>query len=345
MARRSLADRLKRLEDRSDAVTPRSCARRLRALDAHLQKARTEASPSGALRRANARAVLFQLEAIARAARKIVDDEMFEPVYVALKGLEDALGAVDFASGVLARIGAADDPSLRAYFTGRRAEACLASDRRLAVDGWWIDGGETSEAMDRVLDVIEDVRWPRDRKERRAYREYYADQATGIQVRIDDGGFDFDALEAGVHELRRRVRWLSILPGALDGLFVRDESQPIEPKLSAYCTPEIVASPYNRLPCNEQIADPIAIDSSAFLAMSWFIARVGEWKDRGQWSEALLGASRDLGDAPKAAGTRARRVLGDDLVTHGVVAKAVGDIAVNFVRDDVLGRLARSVEG
>jgi hypothetical protein len=338
MSRRPLAQRLQHLETRHESVTPRAFARRLRVLDAQVEATRGAPSIAEALYVANARTPLFQLEALARACREVVDERAFEPLLVDFKTLEDGLGAVDFADGVMKRI-ANGDGDLRAFMLGRRTEAANNVNRRLVLDGWRTAPGAVSDAMDRIVDALEDVHWPKPRKERQRYREYYADRANGIQERLERDGFDFDALEAGVHELRRRMRWLSILPASLDGLFVRDEREPIDKALASYCTPDVVNSPYNKLAPHDDVPDPIVLDSSAFLAMSWLIARIGEWKDRAQWSEAILEGLRALGENSKNAITRARRILGKDLVAHGVVAKSVGALAGDAVRDKIFARL------
>jgi hypothetical protein len=344
MADRGVEARLERLEERAKCVSPRAYARRLRALAKHLRGARGQPSPGLALHRSEARAVLFQLEALARFHREAIDDGAFVPLHAAFKSLEDVLGAVDFSDAIARRFGTGD-VAVRAYFTGRRAEACVAVVHRLEDDGWWAEGDATPPRLAALLDALDDVRWPRPRKERDRARDYFTDCAKRLDKRLAANEFDFQQLETGVHEVRRRVRWLSILPAALDGLFVRDEAEPMGKPLDWYRKKEIVASPFNAFPRRDDVPKPLLLDSPAFLALSWYIAELGAWKDRGQVGDALVQAGLDVGLEQKTARARAASVLGTTLVTHAEVARAVEEATKRFQRDRVLRRLGAIGEG
>ena len=334
--------RLDRIIKRAEAVSPRGYARRLAELSRLLHAARTQTSPGLALHRAGARTTMFQLECLARTHKSVLDEETFAPLHAAFKSLEDALGAVDFSDALATRLGAADvDTELKAYFVGRRSEAAQLTGKLLAHGGWWTEGDKASVAFANVLDAIESFRWPSLRKERKLLLEFFADSTNDLKDKLSEGGFDFDELEAGVHELRRKIRWLSILPASLDGLFVRREGGPIDPALAAYCTPKVLGSPYNRFAPREDVSDPIELESSSFLAVSWLIAELGALKDRGQLTDAFTMAAQDLEDGPKTAAARVRKALGDAPVTHAEVGAAVRPIVATFTADRVLARLAK----
>lgn len=344
MASKSLEARLTRIEERSKGRSQQAYARRLRELYGHLQRSAKQPSPGLALHRNGARSGLFQLQCLARLHRVIIDDEEFEPLHAAFKAFEDLLGAVDFADAMVKRLGDANaDSELRGYFIGRRAEACFQVERHLEAAGWTPKDGETPEGWDELVEIIEDADWPGARKEKKACAEYFADCAKNIQNKLAAGDFDFTHLEAGVHEVRRRIRWLSILPASLDGLFVRPTEQPVDEALAAYINDAVLKSPFNQFPKRKEVSDPIVLDSPAFLAMSWVINELGVLKDRGQTSDALLTAARDLGEGPKAAVARARKVLGDAPESHEDIAARVEVIIKQFVSDGVLPRLAKSV--
>jgi hypothetical protein len=342
MGSKPLQDRLDRIIKRAEAVSPRAYARRLGDLSRQLHAARTQPSPGLALHRAGARTTLFQLECLVRTHKSTLDEETFTPLHAAFKSLEDALGAVDFSDSLASRPGVAGaDTELTAYFVGRRSEAAQWTERILARGGWWTDGERPSPVFAAVLDAIESFEWPSPRKERRLLLEFFSGSAKGLQDKLSDGGFNFNDLEGGVHELRRKIRWLSILPASLDGLFVRREGGPIDPGLAAYCTPKVVGSPYNHFPPREGVSAPIELESSSFLAVSWLIAELGALKDRGQLTDAFTLAAQDLDDGPKAAAARVRKALGDTPMTHAEVGAAVAPIVATFTADGVLARLAR----
>jgi hypothetical protein len=243
---------------------------------------------------------------------------------------------------MLKRLGVANvDSELRAYFIGRRAEAAHTIEKQLSMGEWWPEGDEPSEALDEVLDSLEEQRWPSAKKERKLFAEYFSDSAKGLHDKLVKGEFDFNALEDGVHEFRRKVRWLSILPASVDGLFVRLEDAAIDPDLAGYCTSSVLASPFNSFPRRDEVPDPIVLDASSFLAVSWIIAELGALKDRGQLADAVAHAARDLEDGPKAAAARVRKVVGDSVPTHESIGAAVAGVMATFVKDNVLARLAK----
>jgi hypothetical protein len=344
MGNKSLTERLDRIEQRSKGVSQRAYTRRLREIVAHLAKAADQPSPALALHRNGARTPLFQLECLARLHRATIDDDDFLPLHTSFKSLEDLLGAVDFADALVKRLSEANaDSELRAYFVGRRAEACFQAERHLESGEWWPEKDQCPEALEDILETIEESDWPGARKEKKAFAEYFEDCASSMQEKLEAGEYDFTELEAGVHEVRRKVRWLSILPAALDGLFVRPDEAPTSDPLAKYFTPAVLASPFNSFAPKKDVPDPIVVDSPSFLALSWFIAELGGHKDRGQTADALLTAARDLEDGPKAAAARVRKVLGDAAPTHKEFAATVEPIAKAFVKDGVLTRLAKSV--
>ncbi len=342
MATKSLSERLDRLDERSKGVSQRAYARRLREFTAQLDKAKEQPSPALALHRNGARGALFQLECLARLHRATIDDEEFLPLHASFKSLEDLLGAVDFADALVKKLSESNtDSELRAYFIGRRAEACFQAERHLEGDHWWSEKGAIAEAVDNALDTIEEADWPGAKREKKAIAEYFADCASSMQEKLEAGEYDFSELEAGVHEVRRKVGRLSILPAALDGLMVRQNEAPSTDPLAKYFTPAVLASPFNNFAPKKDVSDPIILDSPAFLAISWLIAELGGHKDRGQTADALLAAARDLEDGPKAAAARVKKVLGDAPPSHEEIAATVAPIVKTFVKDAVLTRLAK----
>jgi hypothetical protein len=343
MAARSLSERLDRLDQRSKGVSQRAYARRLRELVAHLAKAKEQPSPALALHRNGARGLLFQLECLARLHRATIDDDDFLRPYMTFKTLEDLLGAVDFSDALVKRLSEANaDSELRAYFVGRRAEACFQANRFLEASEWWAEKDQCPDALEDALETIEETDWPGERKEKKAFAEYFADCAKTMQEKLEAREFDFSQLESGLHEVRRKVRWLSILPAALDGLFVRPDEAPTSDPLSKYFTPAVLASPFNHFPPKKDVASPIVLDSPAFLALSWLIAELGAHKDRGQTADALLAAAQELEDGPKTANARVRKILGEAPPSHKEIAAAVEPIVSAFVKDGALVRLSKT---
>lgn len=341
-----IAHQLMRLSERSKGVAPRAYVTRLQALVDHFGKTKGAPSPAMVLHRNGARAVLFQLEALARLHRTTLDDAVFQPLVEAFKSLEDGLGRVDFFDALLRRMGDRSDAALRGYFLGRRAEACANVARLLELRGWLDEADAPSAAVASIVQGLRTADWPNARRERLLLGQYFANCALKIHAQLAAGGFDLGDVEQGVHEVRRKIRWLSILPAAVDGLFVREDADGGQNHpLDWYRKPEVVASPFNNFPRRENVPEPLMLDSSAFLAVSWLIAELGLWKDRGQNAEAILAAWRELGVDDKQAIARTHALLGEDFVAHAAIKRAVTDAVKRLVGDEVLPKLARGVGG
>ncbi len=88
-------------------------------------------------------------------------------------------------------------------------------------------------------------------------------------------------MEDQVHELRRKLRWLSIYPQALRGTVHLTEALPADENVSKYLVPEIIQSPFNIMPAPGDKTTFLLLDKNNFLALSWMIAESGKLKDKG----------------------------------------------------------------
>ena len=93
--------------------------------------------------------------------------------------------------------------------------------------------------------------------------------------------FHFDNVEADVHELRRKLRWLSIYPQALRGSVQLSKMPQTPGHLIKYLVPEILNSPYNKMPDAGPCKYFLLLNENYFYALSWLIAELGKLKDTG----------------------------------------------------------------
>ena len=84
-----------------------------------------------------------------------------------------------------------------------------------------------------------------------------------------------------MHELRRKLRWLSIYPQALGGCIQLTETPSNDDNVSKYLVPEIVNSPFNKLPPPGANRYLLMFNKDNFLALSWMISELGKLKDQG----------------------------------------------------------------
>ena len=81
--------------------------------------------------------------------------------------------------------------------------------------------------------------------------------------------------------MRRKLRWLSIYPQALQGCIQLTETDAKDKNLEKYLTPEIVNSPFNKMPAVGKNKYLLMFEKDYFLALSWIISQLGKLKDEG----------------------------------------------------------------
>ena len=88
-------------------------------------------------------------------------------------------------------------------------------------------------------------------------------------------------MESDVHELRRRLRWLSIYPQALQGSIQLTKNKTSPEYLAKYLTKEITASVFNKMPDAADNKSFLMLEQNYFYSLSWMIAELGKIKDKG----------------------------------------------------------------
>jgi hypothetical protein len=152
---------------------------------------------------------------------------------------------------------------------------------------------------------------------------------------------DMNDLEAGVHELRRKVRWFSLYAAALDGAVVLDpDVAPPTKGWSRYLGEAVVNSPFNRLPAPGAGVDPLTLPAPLFYALSWAIAELGRIKDAAQETEVVEHGLRAT-HQPGSASTW----LGADALGYVEAGRAASKVVAQTLRRDrLLLRLADALE-
>jgi hypothetical protein len=212
----------------------------------------------------DARAHVFMIQALLRLYEDCGKAKDVEKRLKQVKELEDALGAVTYANDMQAA-GAKADP--------KKATQALLD---VLHDGW-LTGKRARQLTELFssMDVLHDV----DKD-----RAFVKTALAALAKKIEKADLDMNDLEEGIHELRRKLRWLPITMMALDGLVVLDPSRDPLPELAALKQLPIATSRFGMLPKPE--ANGILLPQSLFLELSRVIAALGDIKDRGQKGEA-----------------------------------------------------------
>jgi hypothetical protein len=233
------------------------------------------------------RTPVFMLEGLAKLYADLHDKKAFLKLKEQFKTIEDALGAVDYYASFQKEfvLDKKIPATINRYFQQKTNEK-LKAFNQLLIKGNWLDG----KKLKSVTKKLDNLEWKEEVTEIKLFGQYYKKQILKINEFVKIIGFPFENIEDQVHELRRKLRWLSIYPQALNGAIKLKDVKPNPTQLTKYLTPEIVNSPFNILPISAKQTVFLNLDKNKFLALSWMIAELGKLKDSGLKISALKNA-------------------------------------------------------
>jgi hypothetical protein len=275
-----------------------------------LEKARTQNDPAGWLFANNARTSFFMLEGLAKLYGGIHNTRKFGKLKKQFKLVEDGLGQIDYYTW-LAR--AFEDKkqipaACREYIKMQSAQKSAQLNELLLDKGWLSDD---NKRIKKITDNLSKIEWMKPAEEAKAISAYYETYITSFTEFVAGTRYRFDNVESDVHELRRRLRWLSIYPQALQGVIQYADDTVPSARLKKYLTTEIVTSPFNKLPDAGKNTSFVYIDRNIFLSLSWMIDKLGKLKDEGLLVTGLSEAiKQSTGCSDEEALTSAYKQLG-----------------------------------
>jgi hypothetical protein len=258
----------------------------LTQLEKLLLNAAADENPAFWLYRNNARTPLFMLEGLAKLYGGIHNPKKFEKLETHFKTLEDAIGAIDYYDAFAKQLSTDKKISVDVikFLQSRTIEKTSFLNNLLTEKNWI---GENASRLAKIREKLDEADWLEEKAEIKAIKEFYEKFIGKINVFAKQYRSGFTELESQVHELRRKLRWLSIYPQALQGC-IQLTDKPSENKDSAkYLTPEIVNSPFNKMPDSGTNKFLLMFEKDYFLALSWLIAELGKLKDEGLRSVVL----------------------------------------------------------
>ncbi len=262
----------------------------------HMQKVNTlmttaskQKNPGMWLYKNDARTPLFMLEAYFRLVEKIYGSKAFTKCKEQCKALEDAIGALDYYVAYEAQCrngGAIFEPYVK-FIRSKVAAQNNILNALLQTKGWL-----SGKKIQKITKRVEKNKWHTIDKDIDAIKKYYATSIKKITTFFNSKKDGFKDIELDVHELRRKLRWLSIYPQALQGIL---QYKPIHSKptkvLQKYFTPAIINSTFIKLPTTIKVATPLQLHNHNYIALSWLIATLGTIKDQGLKIELLKEAT------------------------------------------------------
>ncbi len=308
-----------------------------------LQSSKTD-NPALYLYKNDARTKAFMLEGLSKLYAGLHNEKRFAYAKEYFKSLEDALGDIDhydaFAQEFLT------DPemltTIRMYMEQKRDEKMLELNILLKKKRWINSDRSRTK---RIRKKIKKADWMEPEKEADAINNFYKKAIKDIKEFYEKTGNEFTDIELQVHELRRKLRWLSIYPQALQGKIQFVDNGVIDEATTKYLTDNIVNSPYNIMPAIGNNKAIIEFEKKYFLALSYVIYELGKLKDDGlkvmATAEAI--AATQFVDHETAL---QRAYPLNKITKEGVkeiMAKAK-DLSAPFFEEDNLGKMIKGLK-
>lgn len=249
-------------------------------LDDLLQKASRTKNPALFLYQNDGRTKVFMLQGLAKLYAGMHNEKKFLKIKARFKEIEDLLGGVDYYDN-FAKDFLKDKtiPSRVRLFLEKKRDEKIAELNMLLLKRKWInhDPLRTKKLRKR----LNKMDWKKPEIEIELIKKFYAKSITDINSFYAETGTAFSNIEEQVHELRRKLRWLSIYPQALQGTVQLKDSKRKDEAVKKYLIPEIVNSPYNIMPAKGNNTSTLLLEKNYFLALSNMISALGKLKDKG----------------------------------------------------------------
>lgn len=271
----------------------------LSELEALIAKADKQKNPALFLYRNNARTPLFMLEALSKLYAELHNKKKFSKLKDHFKLLEDGIGAVDYYDAIARDLkGNKKVPPVIMQYLQAQTREKLQHLNDLLADKKWIDSN--NQRIEKIKSKLTSAVWLDEEEELEAIHSFYNKAIEGIIEFTHSTAYHFDNMEEDVHELRRKLRWLSIYPRALQGSIQLAGNNKKNKGLSKYLTEEVINSPFNKMPDAGNKKHFLLLDKNYFLALSWMINELGKLKDSGLQVVAIKEAYLQTGTGTEA---------------------------------------------
>ena len=311
------------------------------AIEAHQKDPKLHPVPF--LHAKDGRTPCFMLQALARIDVKTGrHNDLAEEWLSEFKALEDGIGKYDYWAAYLQQNKAWKFPApVVKYITEQAQIAIGVLEERLIKWGWMvkhIDGSYhySPVAVNRFKIKAEKAKWYKSEKEYIKLLKFFRDETIEIHEKLVTKELDLNKLEEGIHELRRKLRWIAIYCIALRGKVALAKPQPGD-ALSQYITPENQNTKFNQLPKSKTETHVLNILPGAYYAMSNVIKSIGDIKDPGLCTEEF----QKIGPWFGISLAQLKKHLTHDFKTHHQVVQETRQIIETYlIKDEVLKHMS-----
>ena len=305
-----------------------------------LIKSSRQKNPALWLYQHNARTPLFMLEALAKLYAGIHNKKKFTKLKEQFKSLEDAIGAIDYYDSFAKEfISNKKIPAAITNYIQAQSREKIQSLNEMLKEKEWLS--KDNNRIQKIRKKLSKADWQNEKEDSNSIQQYYITAINKILEFINRKDFHFVNVEDDVHELRRKIRWLSIYPQALRGVIQLSKSKTATPKyLTKYLTVSITGSKYNIMPDAGDQKYFLLFDKNRFYALSWMIAELGNLKDGGLKVEAIKEAILQTSKTnEKAALAKAYKLAGPEQITIQQVLDTAENLCKTYCKEKNLESL------
>jgi hypothetical protein len=250
----------------------------LSLLQHQMAEAQKQKNPALYLYQNGARTTFFMLQGLARVYKNLHNAKRFTKMQELYKYYEDALGIIDYYYSFNASF--SKNKAIPKPITALMQEVLVQEYAELN-NHLQKKIFEKPTFFEKKFKKIDSNSWLADAAETKALQAFYKAEINKLLAYIQALPATLTDIEAQVHELRRKIRWLSIYPIALCGKVQLSNTAKPNVILKKYATPDVVQLPYNKLPAKGKIESTVLLNKQNFLALSSVIAKLGNIKDNG----------------------------------------------------------------
>jgi hypothetical protein len=282
-----------------------------------LDSCRSEKNPALWLYENNARVTLFMLESIARIWCRTFNDEITHKWLKTFKKLEDLLGEIDNYDTFFKMLSKnkAVTKTQKEYFEKKRDKSLEKLNKTLLekdffkkfMIGCSKPGVLNFNAKNVLVKIEKEIK-----NEIAECGKFFANNAD-----------NFNDMELQVHELRRKLRWISIYAQSLRGIIILKEPYVNYNWEKEFVTESAKNSAYNKLPLKKGLKHYIIFNRKAFCALTFVIEELAKIKDKGLLIEALARAiDKTMPYRNSSALKSANKALKSDITVKQLLEKA-----------------------
>jgi hypothetical protein len=252
----------------------------LNQLQTLVSSAARQKNPALWLYRNNARTPLFMLEGLSKLYAELHNRKRFAKIKEHFKLLEDELGAIDYYDSMARNlVGFPKIPAKILTYLEAETREKIQSLNETLIEKKWLS--TTESRLVKIYKKLAEADGLSNEAEMNAINEFYGQAIYEISEFVQATDLKFKNVETDVHELRRKLRWLSIYPQALQGCIQLESNKRIPAHLKKYQTKEITDSPFNKMPNPAANRYVLFLEQNYYYALSWMIAELGRLKDLG----------------------------------------------------------------